>query len=249
MESTTRGIQTLFYSSIPSTDNQNNDMESSEKRSRSGWFIRIWVSVIASFIVALVLAALILIQGRVSGIEFSPTHLEQRSFHFFEIPVIEQQITPIRRKKVTNECLRFLRTGGFVKRAPTSVPRWDLVSITRGLSGTTHADAELLLSSLSTEREDVAYWKTWTEKNPTKAKHLWPIVQKLALNRLYLFIPPILEIAQNSDSEEGFQNGILVQIKLDYQRLADSFDRQNKPDVAEEIKNKASQLFPSIEWP
>ena len=223
-------------------------MESSEKKSRSGWFIRIWVSVIASVVVALVLAALVLIQGSVSGIEFSPTHLEQRSFHFYEIPVIEQQITPIRREKVTNNCLQFLRTGGYFKRPSKSTPRWDLVSLSRGLSGTTYADAELLLTPLSSQQEDASYWNTWTKKNPSKARYLWPIIQKLAINELYLFIPPILEIAQTGDPDEEFEDAILVQLESEYLRLIDSFERQNKPEVVEEIKNRASLLFPSIDF-
>ena len=97
-------------------------MEPRDTTSKSNRIVRIWVSVITSVIVSLILAGIILIQGRVSGIEFSPHTFQERSFSFYEIPLLEQQITPIRRKTLSNSTLLYLRINGFVTTSsnPTS---------------------------------------------------------------------------------------------------------------------------------
>ncbi len=201
-------------------------MKSVPKKPRSSLFIRLWVSVITSFLVAGVLGILILLQGRVSGVEFSPTHFQQRTFEFYEIPIIEQQITPIRRKTVNNPALNFIRTNGYITTSPGLPNRWDLVSLTRGLTGTTEADAELRFTPLVREKDDAVYWVTGSKQNPAAAGYLWPIIQKLALRELYLFIPPLLEKANQIGNSSDFQSDLEMQLISDYLLLYGNFKIQ-----------------------
>ena len=224
-------------------------MKSVPKKPRSSLFIRLWVSVITSFLVAGVLGILILLQGRVSGVEFSPTHFQQRTFEFYEIPIIEQQITPIRRKTVNNPALNFIRTNGYITTSPGLPNRWDLVSLTRGLTGTTEADAELLFKPLVLEKDDAVYWETWSKQNPAAAGFLWPIIQKLALRELYLFIPPLLEKANQIGNSSDFQSDLEMQLISDYLRLAGNVKIQGKNEIAEEMLKEAGQDFPELSWP
>jgi hypothetical protein len=219
-------------------------MESSAKKNRSNRFIRISVSLVSMVLVALILGLIILVQGRVSGVEFSPTNFQRRNFHFFEIPVLEQQITPITRTNVSHPTLSFLRNRGFVTVFTKLPPRWDLVSLSRGLSGSSDADAELLMTPLETE-----YWKSWSEQNLAEAKILWPITQKLALRELYLLVPPLLEIAQSETNTLDFEDQILAQLRSDVVQLTEDLRAENNMSLADQIFRDAKSDFPSVKWP
>ncbi len=221
-------------------------MEPRATTSKSNRIVRIWVSVITSVIVSLILAGIILIQGRVSGIEFSPHTFQERSFSFYEIPLLERQITPIRRKTLSNSTLLYLRINGFVTTSSNPTSQWDLVSLTRGFIGDSLSDAELLLSPLSLRVDDVSYWETWSEEQPEKARFFWPIAQKLAIRELYLFLPPLFEVAQKDLSQNEFQSAIKKQIREDYLRLSDNMTGQNQPEMAQKILEAAKLDFPEI---
>lgn len=188
-------------------------------------------------------------QGNVSGIEFSPTHFQQRTFQFYEIPLIEQQITPIRRKTVNHSTLNLLRTGGFITPKPNPPTRWDLVSLTRGLTGITPNDAELLVTPLIEDKNGNNYWKDWVKAHPQQARFLWPIIQKLAVRDLYLFVPPLLEVAQRHSKANNFQDRIHLQLRSDYLRLRANLQAQDKHSMAKNMIEEAKTDFPDIVWP
>lgn len=228
---------------------RNMTVESNVKKPRSSLFIKVWVSLVCSVVVAAVLAVIILVQGRVSGVEFSPTHFQQRTFQFYEIPVIEQQITPITRTTVNRPTLKLLRNGGFVQIAANRTQKWDLVSISRGLSSTIPADAELLAMPLREDVNSNNYWEQWIKKNPNNAKFLWGTIQKLAIRGLYLFVPPLLEIAQRDSGASDFRDKIYTQLQIDYERLTKTLRGQNKTSIADKITEEAKMDFPKMAWP
>ncbi|MEM9587669.1 MAG: hypothetical protein AAGA03_10340, partial [Planctomycetota bacterium] len=51
---------------------------------------------IAGLVCSLAMAMVVLFPGHVSGIEFAPSHFEARRFQFYELPLLQLQITPIR---------------------------------------------------------------------------------------------------------------------------------------------------------
>ena len=77
------------------------DRSAIDPQGRRDRTLKRWVTVVASLIMVAVLFLLIRLQGHVRGVEFAPTHFQQREFSFFEIPLIHVQITPIRRSATT----------------------------------------------------------------------------------------------------------------------------------------------------
>lgn len=154
-------------------------------------------------VVALVLGGLLLFafvrsQGRVTGTEFAPTNFQTRSFRFYEVPVLQIQLTPIERTGMISPMTTFLRKKSYIPR-PKAAPTqdgWHLVRITRGVSGTTPGDAQLLTEHLGMSGADDLKWKIWSENHPAKAKTLWPIVKKLAERELYILVPGLFQKAE-----------------------------------------------------
>ncbi|MDA9777287.1 hypothetical protein N9D38_02520 [Rubripirellula sp.] len=116
--------------------------------------------------------------------------------------------------------------------------------MSRGLSGSSDADAELLMTPLETE-----YWKSWSEQNLAEAKILWPITQKLALRELYLLVPPLLEIAQSETNTLDFEDQILAQLRSDVVQLTEDLRAENNMSLADQIFRDAKSDFPSVKWP
>jgi hypothetical protein len=206
--------------------------------------VRRWVTIVATVLLISVLTLLILIQGRVSGVEFAPTHFQQREFRFYEIPLIQLQITPIRRSANTPKTANYLRVNSLVNTQPGQPSNWHLVSLSRGLTGSTPADAQLLTSQLSVELGGDDYWRKWSSDHPQHAKVLWPIVQKLAIRELYLLLPPLFEIAQAPQSAAELQARLESRLQADYAALIDDLRDSDRDALASEILAEALQDYP-----
>lgn len=150
----------------------------------------------ATLLLGLIVLLVITTQGNISGSEFSPTHFQQRDFHFYEIPLLHLQITPIRRKVSTPATASYLKQMSMVSVPQGQPVHWHLVSISRGFSGTSDADAKLLTDQLDLSPDGDLYWKTWTADHPELAAVFWPVIQKLAERELYILMPRLFELAQ-----------------------------------------------------
>jgi len=164
--------------------------------------LRIWVILISTLLIGIVVFAVIRGQGSVEGTEFSPTHFTARHFSFYEIPLLGIQITPIHRSESTPETATYLRQKGLIPKLPGSDKKWDLVSISRGLSTSTFADANFLMQQLTIRSNSTSYWKQWSEDHPKNAAVLWPVIHRLAGRELYLLMPRLFEIAQTELSAD-----------------------------------------------
>lgn len=202
------------------------------------------MTIVSAVILISVLALLILIQGRVSGVEFAPTHFQQREFRFYEIPLIHLQITPIRRSATTSKTANYLRVNSLVATQPGQPSTWHLVSLSRGLTGSTPADAHLLTDQLSLDVGGDDYWRNWSIDHPQHAKVLWPIVQKLATRELYLLLPPLFEIAQSEPSAAELQNQLNSRLQQDYAGLIQDLRDSDRGGLADEILAEALQDYP-----
>lgn len=181
--------------------------------------IRTWVSVSAAIIICVVLALVIRTQGFVRGSEFAPSHFVRRSFSFYEIPLVHWQITPIQRSDDTPPAATFVKTKHLRKLPKGTASNWHLISLTRGISGTTNADANFLLAQLNfgNQGNPDPYWIDWSKQNPQHAAILWPIIQRLAERELYIFIPMVFATA-----DSGGKNPIELQ-KIINEQLADEY--------------------------
>jgi hypothetical protein len=199
---------------------------------------------LASVSLILVLFLLIRIQGQVRGSEFSPTHFQQRRFQFYEIPLLHLQITPIRRRATTPATARYLRQKSLIPR-PTGPPEpWHLVSLSRGLSNATPADAKLLADQLDLRSGPDHYWRKWSIDHPQHARVLWPVIQKLAIRELYILMPSLLELAQRKQSPGQLQTAIDQRLKRNYRSLVRDMQAADRGQLARQLLAEARQDFP-----
>ena len=208
--------------------------------------IKNWVTICAAIIICIVLGLVIRIQGYVSGNEFAPSHFVQRRFSFYEIPLFHWQITPIRRQDSTPPVATFVKTkilNTLPKGPPTS---WHLVSLTRGLSQETKADATFLLAQLELVNGQQFYWRDWSQKNPKHAAILWPIIHRLAKRELYILMPMVFSTADSGiQNPAEFQKLIDQQLSQEYASLITDMREAGKPNIAAKLLNEAVTDYPN----
>ncbi len=212
--------------------------------------IRIWVSVSAAIIICVVLGLVIRTQGFVRGSEFAPSHFVRRSFSFYEIPLVRWQITPIRRTDDTPPAATFIKTKLLKKVPKGTASDWHLVSLSRGISGTTNADANFLLAQLKFGDQGNGnsdpYWVDWSKQNPKHAAILWPIVQRLAERELYIFIPMVFATAESGGkSPTELQKAIDDQLAKEYVYLIRDMREAGKLTIAATLLSEALADYPN----
>lgn len=203
-----------------------------------------FVIIASAVILVFVLLVVIQTQGNISGTEFSPTHFQQRDFGFYEIPLIHLQISPIRRTSSTPSTAKFLRQKSLVT-APKGQPTdWHLVKISRGIGGTTYADANLLIDQLLLNPDGDLYWKVWTTDHPKLAAVLWPVIQKLAERELYILMPRLFEIAQTDQNPDQLQAAIDNYLVEQYQELIQDMVAADRVELAKQLLAEAKADYP-----
>ena len=207
--------------------------------------LRRWIIILGGALTTLLLLVVIRLQGRVSGREFSPTHFQIRQFSFYEIPLLHIQITPIKRTGVTPAAANFIRRTSLIPNPPKGPPQtWHLVTISRGISGTTPADAKLLCDQLSLQANGGDYWQTWSQAHKQRAKVLWPIVQRLAERELYILVPGLLELAMVDQPATQFSQQADQWLRNEYAHLIQDMRDAERTTLANELLDEALQDFP-----
>ena len=210
--------------------------------------LRKWTILFSILGISLIVFVVIRTQGNVRGQEFSPTHFLARDFSFYEIPFLHIQITPIHRSGVGIPTAGYVRQNGLIK-TPKGVPEeWDLVQLSRGLSGTTTADAELLIHHLQLDSAGgSAFWKTWSADNKEQATVLWPVVQRLAERELYILIPAVFELAQNKLSAKELDSRIQALLQEEYRELITDMRDAQRIELAGQLLKEAIGDYPDSE--
>ncbi len=197
----------------------------------------------------LALYAIVRYQGHVTGEEFSPTHFQQRTFAFYEIPLIHVQITPIRRTGSTTETARYLRHESLIQSKPGPPQLWHLVHLDRGMIRSTPADAQLLVTQLSLRPQGGLYWKSWSEQHPDRARVFWPVIQRLAVRELYVLVPTLFEIAQQDLGPQELQQTIDRYLRREYRKLIREMQAADRHELADQLLQEASEDFPDApDW-
>lgn len=206
--------------------------------------VRRWVVLCSGLLLAIVLFLIVRTQGFVSGYEFSPTHFQQRRFSFYEIPLLHLQITPIRRSSDTPPAANYVRQNSLIT-APKGVPQvWHLVSISRGVTGSTPADAALLIDQLKMSTGGKDFWRQWSLDHPQHAKVLWPLVQNLAERELYILLPRLFEIAQLDQPVPRLQQRIDDYLKREYAGLIQDMRAADRVELADQLLQEAINDYP-----
>lgn len=185
---------------------------------RSQNLSRLQIALIASVTVSFVLLMLLAIgvsMGSVSGVEFSPDDFSRRSFSYTRLPIVKW--TLVKKRYQEYELKLDLVGDGWISARP--VTTWHLVSENQVDRQPTESDARFLVDLLDLRcPEDFSnIWIQWNEKYPDFAKLFWPIIAQLARDELYLAIPEFVELALQLDR---------LQDQLDDTEMISDFERQ-----------------------
>ena len=204
-----------------------------------------WIMVVIATIVTLIVLLIVRTQGYVAGREFSPTHFQYRSFHFYEIPLLHIQITPIRRSSSTPSAATYLRQNSLIGPVPKGQPNvWHLVSLRQGVGSMKPADAELLTNQLSLTKDGQSYWRTWSENHPESAKRFWPVIRRIAERELYILMPELFELAQQSPFPEDLSAKIDEHLQREYALLIQDMIDAGRGELAKRLRDEAIEDYP-----
>jgi hypothetical protein len=148
---------------------------------------------------------MVLVFGRISGIEISNQDLTAREFFYWQIPVSRIQVTPVYRRPLTS-CSSETEIASLLKPLqPGITPQWDLVQFNDAFvnNGESRSDGAILWEYLQIGPDTNFFWVEWTKKHPTRAKELWPAIQDLARSRLYSGMPKLFELYRYGDSDNS----------------------------------------------
>jgi hypothetical protein len=183
-----------------------------------------------------VIGLVTLIGGRVTGIEFSPTHFTSRTFNFYEIPLVQLQVSPIERTDLPIPVTNLLRSQNHITFPSGDVEQWQLVEIRRGGGSKTLGDAEILTSHMRLGEGGAtagSIWEQWSRDNPPAAAVFWPIIKRLAERDLFLLMPELFSIAQRETDAEKLQMAIDQHLRQSYLQLAlDLFEAEKLTHAA-----------------
>ncbi|MEY4566620.1 MAG: hypothetical protein RLY14_1590 [Planctomycetota bacterium] len=171
-------------------------------RSRAGrmaW----WIWLVIFSICLVVLAFMVLVFGRISGIEISNQDLTAREFYYWQIPVARIQVSPVYRQLLTSSTSETEIANLLKPLKPGVTPQWDLVQFNDAFvkDGGSRSDGAILWEYIQLGQDANFFWVEWTKKHPTRAKELWPAIQDLASSHLYSGMPKLFELYRYGDSD------------------------------------------------
>lgn len=204
---------------------------------------QVLVAVVAAVVLVGFVALATLVQGRVSGTEFSPDTFQQRSFTFWEIPLVHLQISPIRRSGSVNSLTNYLKAKNLIT-SNSKQPTWHLVELSRGAVSASPGDAEILVGYLDANGGGTTTWRTWSNDHPKRAAVLWPRVQQLAKRELYLLMPDLFEIARQAESPEQLRQQLDRYVVAQYAEMIADLIEAEQIDIAEGLLEEALEQAP-----
>ncbi|MEM6690412.1 MAG: hypothetical protein AAF664_13350 [Planctomycetota bacterium] len=188
--------------------------------------------------------------GRVHGSEFSPSDFSIREFHFYEVPLLHTQITPIKRTTRTLGFPRYLVAQSLIDSSKSDPPVWHLASIGRGGTAPEDADAGLLVDQFNLTIDGKEFWRTWSDDHPKIAAVLWPVIQDLAYEELYVLVPDVLEEALKQTPPPMFRDALKERVKLEINRLVEYLKLSDNDTLADALENKLnSEWFKELGQP
>lgn len=179
-------------------------------------------------------ALIILIFGRMTLTEFAPSTFKRRSFTYFQIPLINQQITPTVRSDDSTALERYLRGANLVRVSVNANARWDVISV-----GTEDGAAEILTTYMDilegTPLQD------WSKAHPEMAQCLWAAVQEAAELQAYELTPDLFEMASSATDAQVFCRQINQWLITSYDELAADYREQSDEERATALEKAAQQ--------
>lgn len=177
-------------------------------------------------------ALLILMFGRVTLREFAPSSFKRRSFVYYQIPLLKQQITPTVRTDDSTSMDRYLRGANLIKVLPNPNARWDIVSV----------DSELGAAGILTKHLELDEGPTledWSKDHPELAKCLWPAIQEAAQLYAYELTPELFERAMSATDPQLFCIQLNEWLATAYDELAADYRQSSDPQRAVALEKAA----------
>jgi hypothetical protein len=231
---------------------------SSRAAGRDGLWKRIIVSLLVLAALLVLFGAPLLRYGAVVGQEFAPGRFQRRTYHYWEIPLIHVQMTPLKKQDDTNDLEKYLVAQKLVVPRNEAKPRWDLVSLARGGVEAPPGDAAILCRYLDIKNDEGdLIWLKWSKDNAALAKVFWPAVADAARREMYIVAPELFHLALAADDAaelknelaqrlaERYENTARVQQQLgQHQRAVELFDAslQHNPELAAAKEGRAESL-------
>ena len=172
-----------------------------------------------------------------SGHEFSPTHFQTRRFElkaFFGV-----QLRKISHTDLTDATSQYLVAQKLVTVPKEKPKRWDLVHISRSSSTGGVADSSILIRYLES-----GVWEQWSVDHPKAAAVLWPLVQRMAIDDLYLLLPGVFEIAETETNPVRLQAAIDGYLCNDLPMFARDMFASGREKDALALLNSAAKHYP-----
>ena len=210
------------------------------------WLVYTVFGTLGTLAAGLVVFFATLVFGSVHGIEFCPQTFERRSYSFYELPLLGIQVSAIHHEDESGATESCVTTNKYVAAATGGKQDWHVVVGSRGTKMLRKGDAAILVQYLDAQDSTNYHrWVKWSEENPKLAKALWPAVQRLAKDELYVFIPDLFDLGKAIDEPGKLKQELdrLVAAKLLFlaRRL------QDREEHAEAIKllDDAAKLDPA----
>ena len=223
---------------------------------------RIWIRLLVSLGVACLLGLFVWLFGQVRGEEFSPQSFRARTFVYYQIPLIQWQVTPIKRQNTTPAITAFLRQKkwlnapfqrsekadtGSSPTIPSTLTTWHLVRTGRAEYDGQADDAHLLISQLRLMRGGSFVWKAWSQEHPEMAAVFWPWIQRLAERELYIVMPRLFEIVRGVDDVDTLRLVGDAFLREQYASLVTDMRLAGREGLAAALLNEALLDYPDDE--
>ena len=147
--------------------------------------------------------------GHVEGDEFSPDTLVRRTYEYHQIPWLRVQITGIDRVDTSGDLVQHLKTAKIVTPRNQQSPQWHTIQATAHGMELPPGDAAILFRYLDASTAPAGQdWLTWTNNHTPEAGVLWPVVAQLARDQLYLHVPELLVLAEDTSNLAQFTSRV-----------------------------------------
>jgi hypothetical protein len=176
--------------------------------------------------------------GVVKGEEFSPQRFQRRTFTYYQIPLLGIQIRPVVRETYRGGVEKFLIKKKYVQvTASADKARWDLLHDSYHQPQGPECDASILSQYLDKSLAPGGwFWEKWTKDHPKQAKVFWSAVTELAREKMYIFLPDLIEVARQHEEAANFN-------QLLGRSLADSYCVLARAQQQEEHHQRAIELY------
>lgn len=241
----------IFQARLPAEMVLMSTPSTAPKTSRGNkWAARITVVGLSLLVMGAVLAYLTVVLGFVQGEEIATETFQRRTFAYYQLPVVELQITGITRADSTGDLENYLISEKLISvAAPKSPPdesiRWDLVRAHRFNTVFSRGEAEILCHYLDAVNADATnVWVEWSKQNPKLAKVIWPAVVSVAQQELYIFVPELLALAANATDPDVLQRELDELLAEQYLRVATTQQQLARHELAVELFSQSLKRSP-----